>query len=59
VNSTTDRRAEYYQRAAKVIAEDPLGFYTRAEKGRRYQSGTWRPIPKRAANVVQLRSRTA
>jgi hypothetical protein len=31
-----DRRADYYARCAGLIAEDPLDFYTRAEKGRRY-----------------------
>ena len=31
-----DRRAEYYARSAALIAADPLDFYTRAEKGRRF-----------------------
>lgn len=33
-----DRRAEYYERAASLIAADPLGFYARAEKGRQVQA---------------------
>jgi hypothetical protein len=33
-----DRREAYYERAARLIAADPLGFYTRAEEGRRVQS---------------------
>lgn len=33
-----DRREAYYERAAKLIAADPLGFYCRAEAGRRVQS---------------------
>lgn len=33
-----DRRAEYYARVAELIAADPLGFYTRAEKGRQVQA---------------------
>ena len=32
-----DRREAYYQRCATHIAADPLGFYTRAEIGRRLQ----------------------
>ena len=31
-----DRRAAYYVRCAPLIAADPLDFYTRAEKGRRF-----------------------
>lgn len=51
-----DNRQAYYERVAAHIAADPLDFYTRAEKGRRYQSGEWRPIPKRVpAQVVQIR----
>ena len=34
-----DRREAYYERAASLIAADPLGFYCRAEAGRRVQSG--------------------
>jgi len=33
-----DRREAYYERCASLIAADPLGFYTRAENGRRVQS---------------------
>ena len=33
-----DRRGAYYERAASLIAADPLGFYTRAENGRQVQS---------------------
>jgi hypothetical protein len=33
-----DRREAYYERAATLIASDPLAFYTRAEKGRQVQS---------------------
>jgi hypothetical protein len=35
-STSIDRRAEYYSRCAELIASDPLDFYTRAEKGRRY-----------------------
>ena len=31
-----DRRAQYYARSAKLIAADPLDFYTRAERGRKF-----------------------
>lgn len=31
-----DRRAQYYARSATLIAADPLDFYTRAEKGRKF-----------------------
>ena len=34
-----DRREAYYERAASLIAKDPLGFYCRAEAGRRVQCG--------------------
>lgn len=34
---STDRRAAYYERAGEVIAADPLDFYCRAERGRRWQ----------------------
>jgi hypothetical protein len=33
-----DRREAYYERCASLIAKDPLGFYCRAEAGRRVQS---------------------
>ena len=35
-STSVDRRAAYYARCASVIAADPLDFYTRAEKGRRF-----------------------
>jgi hypothetical protein len=35
-STSIDRRAAYYARCAEVIANDPLDFYTRAEKGRQY-----------------------
>lgn len=31
-----DRRAQYYARSAEIIAADPLDFYTRAERGRKF-----------------------
>lgn len=33
-----DRREGYYERCASLIAKDPLGFYVRAEAGRRIQN---------------------
>ena len=38
-STSIDRRAEYYAKCADVIASDPLDFYTRAEKGRRFIAG--------------------
>jgi hypothetical protein len=35
---SVDRREAYYERCASIIARDPLGFYTRAEAGRRVQN---------------------
>jgi len=40
-STSIDRRAEYYARCASVIAADPLDFYTRAEKGRRFQAAQY------------------
>lgn len=37
-STSVDRRAAYYARCAEVIAADPLDFYTRAERGRRWIS---------------------
>lgn len=37
-STSIDRRADYYARCAELIAADPLDFYTRAEKGRRFQA---------------------
>jgi hypothetical protein len=39
-STSIDRRAQYYAKCADVIAADPLDFYTRAEKGRRFLT-TW------------------
>lgn len=49
-STSIDRRADYYVRAAAVIAADPLDFYTRAERGRRFQASrpTARPLPSPA-----------
>lgn len=38
-STSIDRRADYYARCAAVIAADPLTFYSRAEKGRRWMEG--------------------
>ena len=38
-STSVDRRADYYARCAAVIAADPLTFYSRAEKGRRWLEG--------------------
>ena len=38
-STSVDRRADYYARCAAVIAADPLSFYSRAEKGRRWLEG--------------------
>lgn len=38
-STSVDRRAVYYARCAAVIAADPLSFYSRAEKGRRWLEG--------------------
>lgn len=38
-STSVDRRADYYARCAAVIAADPLTFYCRAEKGRRWLEG--------------------
>jgi hypothetical protein len=35
-STSIDRRADYYARCAEIIAADPLDFYTRAERGRRF-----------------------
>lgn len=35
-STSIDRRADYYARIAPLIAADPLDFYTRAERGRRF-----------------------
>lgn len=33
-----DRREAYYKRTAKLVAQDPLGYYARAEAGRKIQN---------------------
>lgn len=38
-STSVDRRADYYARCAAVIAADPLTFYSRAERGRRWLEG--------------------
>jgi len=59
--TSIDRREAYYERAATLIAADMLGFYTRAEAGRRIQAAInprdyQTPRPKPAlCNVRQLR----
>jgi hypothetical protein len=40
---SVDRRADYYARCAGIIAADPLDFYTRAERGRRFQASRLKP----------------
>ncbi len=58
---SVDRRAEYYARAAKHIAADPLNFYTRAEQGRKWQAAMNAPklveIPQ--ANVISMLAKRA
>jgi hypothetical protein len=53
-STSIDRRAEYYARCASVIAADPLDFYTRAEKGRRFQAAQFnvQADPTAQARVV-------
>jgi hypothetical protein len=53
-STSIDRRAEYYARCASVIAADPLDFYTRAEKGRRFQAAQFGMVadPSAQARVV-------
>jgi hypothetical protein len=48
-STSIDRRAEYYARCAGLIASDPLDFYTRAEKGRRYLAQHFHSSPAPAA----------
>jgi len=47
-----DRRAQYYARAADVIAADPLDFYTRAEKGRKFQTSQLNARSLQARDIV-------
>jgi hypothetical protein len=62
-STSVDRRAEYYARCASVIAADPLDFYTRAEKGRRFQAnqlGTaLEPTPQARVVAKYLKSVSA
>lgn len=51
-STSIDRRAIYYARAATVIAADPLDFYTRAEKGRRWQIRQFVPSTIKAEEIV-------
>jgi hypothetical protein len=45
---SVDRRAEYYARCAELIAADPLDFYTRAEKGRKFLASRLNPYANEA-----------
>lgn len=63
-----DRREAYYERAAQLIAANPLGFYSRAERGRRVQAAiqpkdlTWDRLKSKGAKpapVVDLSERRA
>mgnify|MGYP001577520531 CR=1 FL=1 len=56
---TVDKRREYYERAAAVIAADLLDFYSRAERGRKIQAGfPWMVKPAHASNVLTLKRKT-
>lgn len=44
-STSIDRRADYYVRCAPLIAADPLDFYTRAERGRRFLASRLNPYP--------------
>lgn len=66
MSTTVDRREAYYRRVAPHVAADPLAFYTRAEKGRRYLAWLREPrapkpaaAPAPAANIVPFRPRLA
>lgn len=68
MNAIVDRRAEYYARAAGHIADDPLGFYTRAERGRRWLARQFAipiaaapliPAPPRVDNILILPRKVA
>lgn len=65
-----DRREAYYERCAALIAKDPLGFYSRAEAGRRIQSAikpkdlqpfaqSVEPLPAEAAPAVDIQTARA
>ncbi len=51
-STSVDRRAIYYARAAEIIAADPLDFYTRAEKGRKFQTSQLNSRLTRAEEFV-------
>jgi hypothetical protein len=51
-STSIDRRAIYYARAADLIAADPLDFYTRAERGRRWQTSQFDPRTIGAEEIV-------
>ena len=53
-STSIDRRADYYARCAELIAADPLDFYTRAERGRRFQASrikSYEPRPQQSTSV--------
>lgn len=51
-STSIDRRADYYARCAELIAADPLDFYTRAERGRRFQASRLNIGSRQPAQVV-------
>jgi hypothetical protein len=51
---SVDRRADYYARCAEVIAADPLDFYTRAEKGRKFLAGRFSANAAKPAPVASI-----
>lgn len=54
---STDRKAAYYANVAPLIAADPLFFYTRAEKGRKWLAAMNAPKPQ--TNVVFMLAKRA
>lgn len=52
---TIDRRTSYYARAAISIARDPLDFYTRAERGRKFQANIdFTPLRRKLPQVAKI-----
>jgi hypothetical protein len=51
-STSIDRRAAYYVRSAILIAADPLDFYTRAERGRKFQTTQFGPRTIKPAEIV-------
>lgn len=51
-STSVDRRADYYARCAEHIAADPLDFYTRAEKGRRFIAAHLNPYVTQAPRAI-------